>query len=65
MKKVTVNKDTCIGCGACVSISPKYFEFTDDGYSKAIKEVVEKEDEAEVEDAAGACPVSAIEIKED
>lgn len=65
MKKVNVNKDVCIGCGACVSICPKYFEFNDEGYSKVIKEEIEKEDVEDVEDAKGSCPVGAIEIKED
>jgi ferredoxin len=60
-KKVKVNKDLCIGCGACVGSVPSVFEFTDDGKAQAGK--VSAEDEAAVEDAVANCPVSAIVIE--
>lgn len=53
-KKLKVNKDICIGCGACVSAFPESFAFGDDGKAECIKEV----DKAE--DAKANCPVSAI-----
>lgn len=64
MKKVSVN-ETCIGCGACMSICPKYFDFSDEGYSEVIKEVVDTEDIDDVVDAAEACPVSAIKVEDE
>lgn len=50
--------ETCIGCSACVAISPDVFELNDEGLS----EVVEKEDYqgCDVDDAIAACPVDAI-----
>lgn len=61
MKKVYVDQEKCIGCGACVSIAPDNFDFNEDGLSHAINETVtEKTDEAK-----DACPTSAIEIKEE
>ena len=63
MKKVNVNEN-CIGCGYCVSSCPKYFEFNEEGYSKAIKENVEETDLKEVEEIKDGCPVAAIEITE-
>lgn len=63
MKKVKVSEN-CIGCGACVSMAPNYFEFNEEGLSVAIKEEVSKEDEEEVLDACSSCPVDAIEVKE-
>ena len=35
MKKIIVNDEACIGCGACVSIDPQHFEFNDEGLSYA------------------------------
>ena len=64
MKKVNVNEN-CIGCGYCVSSCPKYFEFNEEGYSKAIKENIEEDDLKEVEEIKDGCPVAAIEVTED
>ena len=61
MKKIKVN-ESCIGCGACVSIAKDYFDFNDQGYSYAKKETIEDKDTELVMDAAGACPVEAIEV---
>lgn len=60
MVKIKVDRDACIGCGACVSICPSSFEMFE---GKA------KEKKAEVKkltcekDAQDSCPVSAISIK--
>ncbi len=62
--KVKVNKDVCIGCGACTAICPDVFEFSDEGYAKAISEKVEESKEDEVKDAANGCPTGAIEVTE-
>lgn len=58
--KVNVDQDKCIGCGACVSISPENFDFNEDGLSVAISdEVTEK-----TINAKEACPVYAINVSE-
>lgn len=58
--KVIVNKDKCIGCGACVAIAPETFDFDEEGISSVINEMVtEKAKEAEE-----VCPVFAIDIIE-
>ena len=62
--KVKVNKDACIGCGACASICPDVFELNDDGLSEAKVEEVKEEFQDEVRDAADSCPTGAIEIEE-
>ncbi len=55
---VKVDKDTCIGCGSCVSICDKTFEMKDGkAHVKAQPEEVTCEKEAE-----SACPVHAISI---
>ena len=59
MKKVIVNKDLCIGCGACPGIAADVFTFDDEGKAEAGE--VTAENEASVEEAIAGCPVQAIE----
>lgn len=53
--------ETCIGCGACVAISPDAFDLNDEGMSV----VVAQDDYSDkwVDDSISACPVSAISWK--
>lgn len=62
--KVKVNKDACIGCGACAAICDTVFELDDEGLSVAIKEEVAADEEQAVKDAAESCPTGAIEVEE-
>ena len=62
--KVKVNKDACIGCGACAAICDKVFEINDEGLSEAKVEEVKEELQDEVRDAADSCPTGAIEVEE-
>ena len=71
--KVKVNKDACIGCGACVAICDEVFEINDEGLSEVkVEENKEKEEfvsvkeelQDEVRDAADSCPTGAIVIEE-
>lgn len=59
MKKLKVN-DNCIGCGACVAIDEKHFDFNENGLSHAISN--ENLDTDEVKNAIASCPVNAISI---
>lgn len=64
MKKIIVNKNQCIGCGACVGLVDSVFEFGDDDLAQ-VKENVnfENMDETlkeEVKDAMEGCPTEAI-----
>ena len=70
--KAKVNKDVCIGCGACTAIACDFFEIGDDGLAETInpedkegkvKEVTE-DNKTDVLDAADGCPVGAIEVSE-
>lgn len=61
MKKFKVNKDLCIGCGACAAICPEVFDIDEDGLAKAIKKENLTDDEvAEATDALEGCPTGAI-----
>ena len=61
--KAKVNKDICIGCGACQAIAPDVFELEDDGLAVCKVEEI-KENKEDVQDAADSCPTSAIEVEE-
>ncbi len=61
--KVKVNKDACIGCGACQSIVPDVFEIEDDGLACA-KGTVTEENKEDVIDASESCPTGAISVEE-
>ena len=57
--KVKVNKDSCIGCGACAAVAEGVFEIGEDGLSQAVGTVpADKEDVAK--EAIGVCPTGAI-----
>lgn len=60
--KVELNKDACIGCGACAAICEAYFKIDDTGISELIKDKVESEEIELVNDAVESCPTSAISL---
>lgn len=61
--KLEVNKDLCIGCGACCATAGEIFEFNDEGFAQVKVDVVPKEYEEDAIDAKEGCPTSAIEEK--
>ena len=63
--KVKVNRDACIGCGACAAICPDVFEIDDEGLSKAKKEIVDENDKKDLLNIVESCPVSAIVIEDE
>ncbi len=63
MKKLFVNKDACIGCGACVAIDSEHFDFDESGYSEVISE--ENIETENVKNAIASCPTSAINYVEE
>ena len=62
--RIKVNRDACIGCGACQVIAPNLFELDDEGISKELVEEVEEQEEENARDASESCPTSAIEVEE-
>ncbi|MBU4257014.1 ferredoxin [Patescibacteria group bacterium] len=55
----TVDKNLCIGCGACASICPDAFKINEEGKS----EVVRQENSGCAKNAAESCPVQAIKVE--
>ncbi len=58
---VHVNAD-CISCGLCVSLCPNVFLITDGGTAGVYSREVAPDLEAQAQEAADSCPVSAIEV---
>ena len=56
--KVVVNKDNCIGCGACENLYPEMFQIDDEGYSNVIND--ENIDEKKLTEVMESCPTGAI-----
>ena len=57
--EIKINKEKCIGCGACVSICPEVFEMKE---GKA-EVKTEKTDKECAKEAAESCPAEAIEVR--
>lgn len=58
MKKLNINEDACIGCGACVAVDGVHFDFNEDGLSEVISN--ENIDTEECKNAIASCPTNAI-----
>ncbi|MFQ6087962.1 MAG: ferredoxin [Candidatus Methanofastidiosia archaeon] len=58
--KVELDKEECIGCGACENICPELFALKSD-----VAEVLEEEinDPACAKEACEMCPVECIKVK--
>ena len=62
--KVLLNRDACIGCGACAALCENIFEIDNEGISVVKKEEVQGEDIELAKDAIESCPTGAIELEE-
>ena len=56
-----VNKDLCIGCGACQAVCPEVFEIEDDGLAAVVVEEIPEDVSEDAIDAKEGCPTNAIE----
>jgi ferredoxin len=63
--KVSIDKNKCIGCGACVSIEPRVFGINpEDGKSEANEEACTQFNcENACREAAKICPTEAIAVE--
>jgi len=57
---VKVDKNKCIGCGACASTCPEVFELGGDGKSQLKKGADTKKNAKCIKEAIANCPVEAI-----
>ena len=61
--KITIDKNECIGCGACEAQCPEGFEM-DQNESKAKPKKIKVDELGCIKEAADICPVNAIKIEE-
>ena len=61
--KVEINKELCIGCGACVAECGEIFEMGDDAKSQIKKDADLDKNQECIKKAAEGCPVQAISVK--
>jgi ferredoxin len=62
--KVSINRDLCIGCGACPSIVSDVFELDDEGLAYVKNNEYNEEKKEEIIDAKESCPTGAISTEE-
>ena len=60
MKTITVDKNTCIGCGSCSAIAPKTFALGDDGKAYVLSTTGDSDDV--IQQACDGCPVGSITV---
>ncbi|MEM3374136.1 MAG: ferredoxin [Candidatus Woesearchaeota archaeon] len=71
--KIIFDRENCIGAGACAAMAPEFFKMVSDGKAELIggKDIGDGKFELETEandnliEAAKACPVLVIKIKND
>ena len=61
--KANVDKDTCIGCGACPSICPEVFSMDSENLSVPIEDDIPEDVLDAAQEARDSCPVSVISIE--
>ena len=61
-KKIVINEELCVGCGACAGLCPEVFELQDDGKAKVINE--EGCEKCDCDIVINSCPVGVIKIEE-
>ena len=60
MSRVQVDRDLCVGSGACEALAPDVFEVDDDGVLVVHREEPADEELSDVRDAVQACPIRAL-----
>jgi ferredoxin len=72
--RVTHDKESCIGCGACAAMAPDHWTMNDDGKANLIGstgkgsktfKIITEHDLAANEEAASSCPVEVIHIEDE
>jgi len=62
-KKICIDSETCIGCGACEVTAPEYFELGNEGFAKP-KRDFDEADKDIINEAIEGCPANAITLKD-
>ena len=60
--RVVVDRDRCVGSGACEALAPDVFEVDDDGVLVVHRESPDDGEQPDVRDAVNACPTRALSL---
>ncbi|MEA1936740.1 MAG: ferredoxin [Patescibacteria group bacterium] len=60
-QKIIIDREMCVGCGACANLCPEVFELQDDGKAKVINENGCQNCDCDL--VVNTCPVGVIKIK--
>lgn len=61
--KIVLDRSKCSMLGICESVSPDYFEITDDGDVALLREDVPADRVDELEEAVQGCPTEALRLQ--
>lgn len=61
--KVDIDREGCIGCGACAAACPEVFRLADDGFAEVYSSPEEELSE-QIHAAADGCPVNVISVED-
>ena len=60
MSRVEVDRDRCVGSGACEALAPMVFEVDDEGVLAVLRTEPGEDELPDVRDAVTACPTRAL-----
>ena len=63
--RVIADRSACCGYGVCAEICPEIYQLDDIGVVKLLHEIVPQGLEAAAQEAAAACPQSALRVAEE
>lgn len=61
--KVVADHDRCGGHGLCEAINPDYFEVQSNGLVKVLRDDIDENDLADIDDAVASCPTEALRLE--
>jgi ferredoxin len=64
MSRVQVDRERCVGSGACEALAPDVFEVDDDGVLVVHRPEPADDDLPDVRDSVQACPTRALSLAE-
>ena len=64
MSRIAVDRERCVGSGACEALAPDVFEVDDDGVLVVHRAEPSGEELGDVEEAVQACPTRALSLAE-
>ena len=62
MSRIDVDRDRCVGSGACEALAPEVFEVDDDGILLVHRPEPTEDELPDVRDAVSACPTRALSL---